>query len=142
MQSIANKIAFSYGSLDEAFPPCDPLVKPVGSRVLVQFRTPKKVTKGGVILTTDVRETEHYNTQIAKVLAVGPLAFHNRKDMTPWPEGAWCAPGDFVRAPKYAGDRWTVATSDGEDEAILALFNDTDILGLVTGDPLAIKAFI
>ncbi|MEN9419832.1 MAG: Chaperonin 10 Kd subunit [Pseudomonadota bacterium] len=142
MQSIANKVAFDYGTLEEAFPPCDPLVSPFGSRVLVQFRTPKKVTKGGIILTDDVRETEHYNTQVAKVLAVGPLAFHNREKMTLWPEGAWCAPGDFVRVPKYGGDRWTVMTNDGEDEAILALFNDLDILGLVTGDPLAIKAFI
>ena len=142
MQSIANNITFQYGSLDEAFPPCEPLVKPFGSRVLVQFRTPKKVTKGGIILTGDTRETEHYNTQVAKVIAVGELAFKNRNNMMTWPEGAWCAPGDFVRVPKYGGDRWTVATSDGEDEAILALFNDLDILGLVTGDPLAIKAFI
>lgn len=142
MQSIANKIAFNYGSIEEAFPACDPMISPSGSRVLVQFRTPKKVTKGGIILTADVRETEHYNTQTAKVLAVGPLAFRKRDTMAPWPEGAWCKPGDFVRVPKYAGDRWTVATSDGEDEAILSLFEDTNILGLVTGDPLAIKAFI
>jgi co-chaperonin GroES (HSP10) len=142
MQSLANKITFDYGTVDEAFPPCDPLVKPFGSRVLVQFRTPKKVTKGGIILTSETRETEHYNTQVAKVLAVGELAFKNRNTMTEWPEGAWCAPGDFIRAPKYGGDRWTVTTDDGEDEAILALFNDLDILGLVTGDPLAIKAFI
>ena len=142
MQSLANKITFDYGTVDEAFPPCDPLVRPFGSRVLVQFRTPKKVTKGGIFLTPETRETEHYNTQVAKVLAVGELAFKNRNTMTEWPEGAWCAPGDFVRVPKYGGDRWTVMTDDGEDEAILALFNDLDILGLVTGDPLAIKAFI
>jgi co-chaperonin GroES (HSP10) len=142
MQSIANKVAFDYGSLEEAFPACDPQFEPGGSRILVQFRTPKKKTKGGIILTDDVRQTEHYNTQVAKVLAVGPLAFHNREKMTPWPEGAWCVVGDFVRMPKYGGDRWTVPTLDGTDEAVLALFDDLNILGRVTGDPLAVKAFI
>ena len=142
MQSLANKITFDYGTVDEAFPPCDPQFEPGGSRILVQFRTPKRKTKGGIILTADTRETEHYNTQVAKVLAVGPLAFHNRKTMVLWPEGAWCAPGDFIRVPKYGGDRWTVPTLDGTDEASLALFNDLDTLGRVTGDPLAVKAFI
>jgi co-chaperonin GroES (HSP10) len=142
MQSIANKVAFDYGSLEEAFPACDPQFEPGGSRILVQFRTPKKKTKGGIILTDDVRQTEHYNTQVAKVLAVGPLAFHKRDTMTLWPEGAWCEVGDFVRMPKYGGDRWTVPTLDGTDEAILALFDDLNVLGRVTGDPLAVKAFI
>jgi len=142
MQSIANKVAFDYGSLEEAFPACDPQFEPGGSRILVQFRTPKTKTKGGIILTDEIRQTEHYNTQVAKVLAVGPLAFHKRDTMTLWPEGAWCEVGDFVRMPKYGGDRWTVPTLDGTDEAVLALFDDLNILGRVTGDPLAVKAFI
>lgn len=142
MQTIANKVSFDYGSLEEAFPACDPQFEPGGSRILVQFRTPKKATKGGIILPDDVRQTEHYNTQVAKVLAVGALAFHKRDTMEPWPEGAWCTVGDFVRVPKYGGDRWTVPTADGTDEAILAVFNDLDIVGRVTGDPLAVKAFI
>ena len=88
MQEIGNKIDFGYDSLDEAFPPCEPGVEPLGSRVLVQVRTPKSKTKGGIILTREVQETESYNTQVAKVLMIGPLAFKNRENMTPWPEGA------------------------------------------------------
>lgn len=141
MQEIANKIDFGYESLDEAFPPCDPGVQPFGSRVLVQVRTPKAKTKGGIILTTDTRETEHYNTQVAKVIATGSLAFKNRNTMEPWPEGSWCDVGDFVRVPRYGGDRWSVKTADG-DEAIVVIFNDLDLVGKVTGDPLAIKAFL
>ncbi len=142
MFELANKISFGYGSIDEAFPPCDPGIHPFGSRVLVQVRSPKKQTKGGIILPTDTRETESYNTQICKVIAVGELAFKNRTTMEPWPEGHWCGPGDFVRVPKYGGDRFTVATADGEEEALLVIFNDLDLIGRVTGDPLAIKAFI
>ena len=142
MQEIGNKIEFGYENLDEAFPAADPGVAPFGSRVLVQIRTPKKKTKGGIILTSDVRETEHYNTQIAKVIAVGSLAFKNRNTMEPWPEGSWCDVGEYVRVPRYGGDRWSVKTADGEDEAIVVIFNDLDLVGKVTGDPMAIKSFL
>jgi co-chaperonin GroES (HSP10) len=142
MQELANKVEFGYASLDEAFPPCEPGIHPFGSRVLVQIRTPKQKTKGGIILTSETRETDAWNTQIAKVLLVGELAFKNRTTMDPWPEGSWCKPGEFVRVPKYGGDRWTVKTADGEDEALLVIFNDLDLVGKVTGDPLIIKAFI
>ena len=142
MQELANKVDFGYASLDEAFPPCDPGIHPFGSRVLVQIRTPKQKTKGGIILTSETRETDAWNTQIAKVVSVGELAFKNRTTMEPWPEGSWCQEGDFVRVPKYGGDRWTVKTTDGDDEALLVIFNDLDLVGKVTGDPLIIKAFI
>ena len=127
--------------IDEAFPACDPGVAPFGSRVLVQIRTAKKTTSGGIILVAESREIEHANTQVAKVVSVGSLAFKNRNTMESWPEGSWCAPGDFVRVPRYGGDRWTVKTSDDE-EAVLVIFNDLDLVGKVTGDPLAIKAFL
>ena len=140
MQINGNSVEFSYDGLDEAFPPCDAGVKPFGSRVLCQIRTPKTKTKGGIILTGDVRETEHYNTQVAKVIDVGSLAFKNRNTMESWPEGSWCEVGDFVRVPRYGGDRWSVKTPDG-DEAIVVIFNDRDLVGKVTGDPLAIRAF-
>ena len=133
----ANKIA----DIDEAFPACDPGVSPFGSRVLVQIRTAKKKTGGGIILVAESREIEHANTQVAKVVSVGSLAFKTRNTMESWPEGSWCAPGDFVREPRYGGDRWTVKTSDDE-EAVLVIFNDLDLVGKVTGDPLAIKAFL
>lgn len=136
-----NKVEFAYDDLDEAFPACDPGVVPFGSRVLVQIRTPKSKTKGGIILTQEARETETYNTQVGKVIAMGALAFRNRDTMNPWPEGSWCANGDFVRVPRYGGDRWTVKTVTGEP-AIMVIFNDLDLVGKVTGDPLAVKAFL
>jgi co-chaperonin GroES (HSP10) len=140
MQINGNSVEFSYDGIDEAFPHCDAGVKPFGSRVLCQIRTPKTKTKGGIILTGDVRETEHYNTQVAKVVAVGTLAYRNRNTMEMWPEGAWCALGDFVRSPKYGGDRWTVKLDDEEIE--FAMFDDLNILGRVKGDPRKIRAFI
>lgn len=142
-----NQVDFSYSGLEEAFPPCEPGISPFGSRVLLQIRSPKKKTKGGIILIDEARETEHYNTQTAKVLACGPLAFHNRTTLERWPEGAWAEPGDYVRIPRYGGDRWSVkpsnfASGGDVEEAILVIFNDLDLIGKVTGDPLAVKAFL
>ena len=131
----------SENAIAEAFPPVDPGVRPFGSRVLVQIRTPKRVSKGGIILAEDTRDTEKWNTQVAKVISLGPLAFKNRDTMQAWPEGDWCHPGDFVRVPKYGGDRWEVPVTR-DDNAMFVIFNDLDIIGDVTGDPLAVKAFI
>lgn len=132
-------------AIAEAFPAADAGVQPFGSRVLVQIRTPKTKTAGGLILHSESRDTEKWNTQVARVVNVGPLAFKNRDTMQSWPEGSWCNPGDFVRVPKYGGDRWEVplGMKDGNNEsAMFVIFNDLDIIGQVTGDPLAIKAFI
>lgn len=128
-------------ALIEAFPQADPGITPFGSRVLVQIRTPKTKTASGIIIDNGSRDTEKWNTQVARVVSVGALAFKNRNSMEPWPEGSWCGPGDYVRVPKYGGDRWEVPLANGES-ALFVIFNDLDIIGQVTGDPLAIRAFI
>jgi len=128
-------------ALGEAFPAVNAGVQPFGSRVLVQIRTPRKITKGGIILATDTKDTEKWNTQVAKVISIGPLAFKNRDTQQTWPEGEWCYSGDFVRVPKYGGDRWEVSI-DRDTSAMFVIFNDLDIIGKIEGDPLAIKAFI
>jgi co-chaperonin GroES (HSP10) len=136
-----NKVEFQYEGEADAFPVVDPGIQPFGSRVLIQIRRAKSKTKGGIILAGETRDTEMWNTQVAKVIAMGPLAFHNRNTMEPWPEGNWVNIGDYVRAPKYGGDRWSVRIEDGE-EILFCLFNDLDLLGKITGDPLAMKAFL
>jgi hypothetical protein len=69
------------------------------------------------------------------------LAFKNRNTQEPWPEGAWSKVGDFVRVPKYGGDKWSVKTDD-DQEVIFVILNDLDLVGEITGDPLAFKAYI
>lgn len=130
----------SEDALAEAFPAVDAGVQPFGSRVLVQIRTPKKKV-GSILLVQDTKDTEKWNTQVAKVVAVGSLAYKNRNTQELWPEGQWCQPGDFVRVPKYGGDRWEVPLNKDEN-AMFVIFNDLDVIGKVTGDPLLIKAFI
>ena len=128
-------------AVEEAFPVADPGVKPFGSRVLVQIRNPMNKTAGGIILHNDTQETEKWNTQAAKVIGTGPLAFKNRNTMQSWPEGDWCEPGQFVRVPKYGGDRWEIKLGE-KGSALFVIFNDLDIIGLITSDPTQMKAFI
>lgn len=131
-----------YSGLDEAFPEADSGHVPLGERVLVQIRTSKGKTKGGVWMPDDTKDTEQWNTQVGKVVAVGPLAFKNRRDGTPWPEGAWAEPGEYVRVPKYGGDRWQVKlSSDPKDVALFVLLKDTELLAKVK-DPLSVLAFV
>lgn len=132
-------------TLDEAFPVLDPLMAPYGARVLVQLRAVKeKVTTAGILLPEETKETEKWNTMIGKVIAIGPLAFRKRESMEPWPEGAWASVGDFVRVPKWGGDRWEIDFEDNglKGKALFTFFNDHELIGKVTGDPRAIKAFI
>jgi chaperonin GroES len=121
--------------LETAFPPVDPGIRPLGSRVLVQIKTAEERSKGGIILSADDQSTQKWNTQVGKIVSVGPLAFHNRNTAELWPEGAWAKVGDYVRVAKYGGDRFEV------DKALFVVFNDLDLIGIVTGDPLAMKAF-
>jgi co-chaperonin GroES (HSP10) len=128
-------------ALAEAFPAVDAGVRPFGSRILVQIRTPKQISQGGILLPSETQDTEKWNTQVAKVIALGPGAFRNRSTLALWPEGEWCTMGQFVRVPKYGGDRWEVPVSK-DASAMFVIFNDLDLVGAVPGNPLSIKAFI
>jgi co-chaperonin GroES (HSP10) len=120
-----------------AFPEVDSGIQPLGSRVLVQLRRVKKTTASGIILANESREHEKYNTQIAKVICLGPLAFKKRDTMEPWPEGIWANVGDFVRVPKYGGDRFEVQIPDEPEEpALFMLINDHELIAKINGDPM------
>lgn len=133
-------------TLEEAFPVVDPLMAPFGARVLVQLRAVKeKVTSSGIYIPEEVKETEKWNTMIGKVIAIGDLAFKKRDTMESWPEGAWAKVGDFVRVPKWGGDRWEIDFKDDRGvsgKALFTFFNDHELIGRVTGDPRDIKAFL
>lgn len=129
-----------------AFPSVDPGAKPLGGRLMVQVRRSKKrTTKAGIVLVEETKETEKWNTQIAKVIAVGSLAFRKRDSMEPWPEGSWCEVGDFIRVPKWGGDRWEVKVpgeDQSEDPALFMIINDHEVIAKITGNPLDTKAFL
>jgi co-chaperonin GroES (HSP10) len=130
-------------SLEWAFPEVDAGVEPLGSRVLVQLRRVKKTTASGIIIAQESRDHEKYNTQIAKIIMLGPLAFKKRDTMEPWPEGVWATNNDFVRIPKYGGDRFEVEVpGEPEEPALFMLLNDHELIAKVTGDPLKFWEYV
>ncbi len=147
-ESLLSNTSFDYESIAQAWPDVEAGLKPFGSRILVQMRSPRTVTKGGIIVPSDTQETEFWNTQVAKVISLGPGAFRNRDTLELWPEGAWCQEGAYVRVPKYGGDRWFVdlpgaeSARMGVDRACFVIFNDLDIIGEVTVDPLTVVAYL
>lgn len=163
-----NYTEFEYASLEEAFPAVDPGVQPFGFMGVFQIRHPKLITKGGIHIVSETTKTEHYNTQVAKVISLGPLCFKSVKEipgtavagrssdidtLVDWPEGHWFKPGDYVRVPKYGGDRFwapfektfhdpgTQETYSAKDQIIFAFFKVKDILGLVA-NPLSGMAYL
>lgn len=131
-----------YGSIEEAYPSIDPKFQPTGNQVLFQLRTPKNRTRGGLVLVEGSQVEEQWNTQVAKVIACGPVAFRNRDTLERWPEGDWVKPGDFVRIPLFGGDRWYKPIPGRDDyRALFAVYKDLDIKGIHLGDPLDVDAF-
>lgn len=134
---------FDYASLDDAFPPVDCGVRPYGDKLIFQIRTPKKVSAGGIHLVEDVQDTEMWNTQVGKCVAIGPTAFKNQDTLEPWPEGAWCKVGDYARVPKWGGDRWRVPIPGRQGEfSLFVAFRELDTTGEITGDPLSVVAYL
>jgi co-chaperonin GroES (HSP10) len=132
-------------SLDDAFPDVDPGEIPLGSTVLVQVKRAATRTKAGLVLSASDQATEFDNTKVAKVLALGPLAYHTRDDMRLWPEGAWVKPGDYVRLSQHNVRGWTVPMpgtrgATVEDRITFGYIDDLLITGIVK-DPMATRAF-
>jgi co-chaperonin GroES (HSP10) len=125
----------------EAFPDVDPCFRPFGGRVVVQMRLPKKKLSSGIILPEDSRDTEKAQTPIGIIRAIGPLAFKNRDTMESWPEGTWAKVGDFVRVPRWTGDRFERKLDD-DTTVEFFIMNDHELIGAVEGNPLDVKAYV
>ena len=129
-----------------AFPDVKPGQRPFGGRVIVQLRRIKK-TAGRIIIVDETKESEKWNNMIGKVVAIGPLAFKNRDTMQPWAEGSWAEVGDYVRVPRWGGDRWERMNPNETDEAmkepvLFMTINDHELIAAVTDDPLSFKAYV
>ena len=126
-----------------AFPDVNPGQRPFGGRVIVQLRRIKKKS-GMIIIVDETKENEKWNNMIGKVVAIGSLAFKNRDTMQPWAEGSWAELGDFVRVPRWGGDRWErkVPTEDGEDPVLFMTINDHELISAITDDPLSFKTYV
>ena len=128
----------------ECFPIVDPGVEVVGDRVLVQLRREKTTSKGGIILVDETKQTVRFNETVAKVIQIGPLAYKNLEDLSPWVEGPWCKEGDLVRTIKYGGDRFVVQPDDGGAPVVFITLQAREIISKIKSFEYAqrMKAFV
>jgi len=123
--------------LATAFPSVVAGVAPLGARVIVQLRTVREKTQGGLIIVEDTRDFNKANTQLGKIYQLGPLAFRNRDTGMLWREGVWAVPGDYVRIPKWGGDRFERKIPGSDDSAVFCIFSDHELIAKV--DPEAFE---
>lgn len=135
-------LSVEHKSIDELFPPIDPEFTPFGHRVVVQIRRVVNKTSSGIILSTGAKEEEAYNGTVAKLISVGPLAFKKRTTGEEWPEGTWAKPGDYVKVPRWGGDRWSINLNDGLEPVMLAVLSDADLIGAYTGDIMRVRSHL
>jgi len=128
----------------ECFPIIDHGVEVVGDRVLVQLRREKTTSKGGIILVDETKQTLRFNETVAKVVQIGPLAYKNLEDLSPWIEGPWCQVGDLVRTIKYGGERFVVNPDDDGAPVVFITLQAREIISKIKSFEYAqkMKAFV
>ena len=110
----------------EHFPDIEPGARPCGNQILVQLRTIKAKTSSGLLLVNETKEFNNGNTQVARVIKLGQIAFRDRSSGETWKEGAWADVGDIVIVPRWGGFRFEVPI-DGDTNAIFAIFEDFNV---------------
>lgn len=99
-------------------------IQPAGYRVLVAMDSIEEVSKGGIVLARDSRERDQSTVETGTVVALGPQAFKELGDGTPW-----CEPGDKVRIRRYSGAN--DADLYKETGIMYRIVNDDDILATI-----------
>lgn len=138
---IVGHVSFTQAMAEELaaqFPEADPGLLPLGTRILVQIQKEQTKSQGGLDLPDEVKDRLKWNEQTCRVIALGPLAYRNPNTGEAYAEGNWCNPGDFIRVPKYSGDKSEVLLPNGE-KALFVVFNDREVISKVTGDPLSFR---
>lgn len=111
----------------DPFPDVDPGIEAVLYRLIVQVEKIPEKSKGGVIFADSTKDLEQLVTKVAKIVDIGPCAFHGRATGTPWPGYPQKYPkiGDLIRIRIHGGERF-------EKEGVtFVIMDDLDIVARV-----------
>jgi len=113
--------------IKQHFPEVEAGATPCGNQILVQYRTLKEKTAGGIVLVEDTKEFNNGNTQVARIVKIGQIAFKDRSSGETWKEGAWAKVGDIVITPRWGGFRFEIPIPGTQDVATFATFEDFNV---------------
>lgn len=113
--------------IKEHFPEVQPGAKPCGAKILVQLRTVKEKTHGGIVLPQETQDFNNGNTMVGRIAAVGGIAFRDRSTGEEWKEGKWAEVGDLVLLPRWGGFRFEVPIEGTENKATFCVYDDTNV---------------
>jgi len=101
--------------------------KPTRYTVLMRKDKVEETTAGGIIIGSEVTETEEWTVTTGVLVATGSLAFSEGRDkdgaLIFWDE--YPKVGQRVRIKEYTGQRFI-----GDDEEKYVQVNDTEIIGV------------
>ena len=152
--------------LKQFFPDVNIDMEPVADIICCQIKMPKR-KMGSIILVDEAKDYDRWNTMVAKVVKLGPLAFKDAVEMESgiisslkkianwflpkkyqlkcelkdWIEGKWADVGDYVVIPKYGSVKFAVKVDGYEDKCLFAFLRCKDIRAKITGNPLEVDEY-
>ena len=100
------------------------LPEPKGYKILIAIPELDGKTEGGVFMPDSINAMEETASIIGYVISVGKEAY---TDKGRFPNGPWCAEGDFVIFRSYSGTRFKVSGKE------FRIINDDTVEAVVEG---------
>lgn len=124
--------------LEDLFPQVDCPYVPAGPYCVVQDRTASLKTKGGVWKPETVRETDAYQENLGRIIAMGATVGYD-KDSLDWTDGAdrllpgwpWYEIGDVILLSRLSTTRETIKKLDNDREVNVRIVHFGDIMATV-----------
>ena len=112
-------------------PALERVPKATGWRIVVLPYRGIEKTKGGIVLTDKAVEEQQLTTNVGLILSMGEDAYG---DKNKFPNGPWCAKGDWIVFARYAGSRVKIEGGEirilNDDEVLAKLKDPKDVLTL------------
>ena len=103
---------------------------PKGYRILIAIpKKDKEFKDSKILIPEDQRRREETASIVGVVVTLGSMAY---QDPDKFPDGPWCAEGDYIIMRSYSGTRFKITTPEGDQE--FRLIND-DTVEAVVADP-------
>lgn len=120
--------------LEQAFPEIECPYDPLGIWCVVQDKSVVEKTKGGIYLADTVKEANEWQESVGRVLAMGPMCFHDELSSDPnakLPGWEKLKPGSIVLCSRLSSTRQRVCKV-GDVQVVVRLIPYKDVMACIT----------